>query len=65
MLIALGILAIASVFEVRHLIKAGEKKEAVIYLCIIAMTLALSTYLALTPLFYSFARMMETLFGVQ
>ncbi len=63
--VALGIIVIASVFEVRYLFKMQEKKEAVIYLIITALTLGLSAYLMLAPKIYSFARMMLDLFHVQ
>ena len=62
MAIALGIFLIASVLEVLYLFRHQQKKEAVIYLCIVALALGISVYLMLTPKFYSFARMMNELF---
>ena len=64
-MIALGIYIIASFFEVRYLIKHKEKKEAAIYLCIVAAALALFVYLALNPIFTSFSTLMLRLFGVE
>ena len=65
MSVALGIILFASVFEVRYLFKIQEKKEAVIFLVITALTLGLSAYLMLAPQIYSFACMMIDLFHVQ
>lgn len=65
MLIVLGIFIIASVFEVIHLIRRKEKKEAAVYLCIAAAALALSVYLALTSVFTSFAATVFRLFGIE
>ena len=65
MQVAIGIIVIASVFEVRYLFKMREKKEAAIYLIITAITVGLFAYLMLAPEIYSFARMMLDLFHVQ
>ena len=65
MLIVFGIFLIASVFEVKYLIKQNEKKEAAIYLCIVAAALAIGIYLALNPIFTSFATLMLRMFGVE
>ncbi len=65
MLIFFGIYIVASIFELRYLFKQGEKKEAAIYLFIVAMAMGLGVYLALTPIFYSFARMINDLFRTQ
>ena len=65
MLMAIGILLIASIFELRFLFRQNEKKEAAIYLCIIVFTTGLSICLMLTPQFYSFAKMMNSLFGAR
>ena len=64
-MIAVGIFLIASVFELRLLFRQNEKKEAIIYLCITALTIGLSIYLMLTPQFYSFAKMINSLFGTR
>jgi hypothetical protein len=65
MQVAIGIIVIASVLEVRYLFMIHEKKEAVIYLIITAPTLGLFAYLMLAPQIYSFARMMIDLFHIQ
>lgn len=65
MQVILGIFLIVSVFEVRFLIKHNEKKEAIIYICIVAAAMAISVYLALNPVFTSFATLMLRLFGAE
>lgn len=64
MQIVMGIFIIASVLELRSLFRQKERKEAVIYLCMLAMSVVILVYLMLTPKFYSFSRFMNELFGV-
>ncbi len=64
MLIVMGIFVIASILELRFLFRQKEHKEAIIYLCLVAMTFVVAGYLMLTPKFLSFAHFMNELFGI-
>ncbi len=63
MLIILFIFLAVSVFELWHLFKTKEKKEAFIYIVITAATVVLALYLMLTPGYDSFSNTMLKLLG--
>lgn len=64
MLIILCILLIASFFEVKHLLKIKEKKEAFIYIALTAAAVLLAFFLILTPDYTSFAKIIFNLFNI-
>ena len=54
---------IVSFFELRHLFKTKEKKEAVIYIIISVMTVVLAVFLILVPDFKSLSKLFLSLMG--
>jgi len=65
LLITIGTFLVVSILELRFLFRHNDKKEAAIYLCLIAFTLGLAFYVSRTPDFYGFAKMMNDLFRVR
>ncbi len=64
MLIVLIILLAVSFFELRSLIKAKEKKEAVLYIALAIFAAAVGVFMMLIPDFMSFSRMILKLFDI-
>lgn len=60
----LAIFLAASVFEVLHLFRSREKKEAAVYLVLAAAALGLAVYMMANPQYDSFAKLALDLLGV-
>lgn len=56
MLLILCIFIIVSVFELKHLFKKKEKKEALIYIIISGFAAMLAVFMMLVPDFISFSK---------
>jgi hypothetical protein len=64
MFLILCIFLIASFFELLHLFKIKEKKEAVIHIVISALAVALGVYMLLMPDFSSFSKILLGIAGI-
>ena len=60
-LIVIFILLIVSIFELVYLFKRHEKKEAIIYIALLVLTLPIAIYVSFAPKFVSF---IELVFGL-
>jgi Na+/melibiose symporter-like transporter len=65
MIAVLGILLLASVFEIRRLVKMKEKKELIVYLAVLACAVSLGTFLMLSPDYKSFAKSLLELLKIK
>jgi Na+/melibiose symporter-like transporter len=65
MIAVLGILLLASVFEIRRLVKMKEKKELIVYLAVLACAVSLGTFLMLSPDYKSFAKSLLDLLKIK
>jgi len=65
MFLILCIFLIVSFFEIMHLFKIKEKKEAVIFIGIAVITITLAVFLLLTPDYSSFSKTVLSLIGIK
>jgi Na+/melibiose symporter-like transporter len=65
MIAVLGILLLASVFEIRRLVKMKEKKELIVYLAVLACAVSLGTFLMLSSDYKSFAKSLLDLLKIK
>jgi uncharacterized membrane protein HdeD (DUF308 family) len=65
MFLILCIFLIVSVFELIHLFKKKEKKEAAVYIVFSALALLLAVFLMLKPDYSSFTKIILGLAGIK
>ena len=59
------LLLIISFFELLYLFKRHEKKEAIIYIALLVLTLPIAIYVSFAPKFVSFIELVFGLFGLE
>jgi len=59
----LGIFILASVFEIRRLVKSKDRKELAIYLAIMACAVSLGVFLMLSSSYSSFVKTLFNMFN--
>lgn len=62
---ALLLYAAVSFFEVRRLLRTGERKEAILYLAIAGLAASLAAYMTLFPQYTSFGKMVLDALGIE
>lgn len=65
MFLILCIFLIVSVFELVHLFKTKNKKEAVVYIVLSGFAVLIAAYLMLTPDYSSFSKIILGLAGIK